>query len=175
MMMNKRIVLLSGVIGISLFGVSCSTTSNFTDNGSKEKSSPTTRTVRTTAYCHLEADSLPYGKKNAVGTQLKYGKVRSAAADWSRYPVGTVFKIKGEPYLYEVDDYGSALVGTNTIDLYKPNTTAMRAWGVRHVPVEVLKWGSFSKSAEILKDRTHYGHVRKMYHSVQRRRTTSQG
>ena len=174
-MMKRRLVLLFGVVGLGLLGSSCSTTSDFTSKTSSSKSGSKVRTVRTTAYCHLEADSLKYGKLNAVGTQLKYGKVRSAAADWSRYPVGTVFKIKGEPYLYEVDDYGSALVGTNTIDLYKPNKTAMRAWGVRHVPVEVLKWGSFEKSASILKDRTRYSHVRRMYHSVQRRRTASQG
>ena len=50
--------------------------------------------VKTTAYTHLEADSLQYGTKNAYGTELKFSRnVRSAAADWSRYPVGTVFKI----------------------------------------------------------------------------------
>ncbi|MDG2124798.1 MAG: hypothetical protein P8J87_13930, partial [Verrucomicrobiales bacterium] len=134
--MKQRLVLLLGAVGLGLFGVSgvsCSSTSDFTNRGVESKK--VGRIVRTTAYCHLEADSLKYGKLNAVGTQLKYGKVRSAAADWSQYPVGTVFKIKGEPYLYEVDDYGSALVGTNTIDLYKPTKPAMHAWGVRGDPM----------------------------------------
>ena len=125
--------------------------------------------VRTTAYTHTEADSLQYGTKNAYGTNLKFGSnVRSAAADWSRYPVGTVFKIKGLPYNYVVDDYGSALVGTDTIDLYKPNHEAMNAWGARKVGIEVLQWGSFDKSLEILdgrKGKAH--HVDKMHRDIE--------
>ena len=89
--------------------------------------------VKTTAYSHVEADSLKYGKSNAAGGTLKYGMVRSAAADWSVFPLGTVFKIEGEPYLYQVDDYGSALVGTKTIDLYKPNSDGIKQWGARNV------------------------------------------
>lgn len=119
--------------------------------------------VRTTAYTHTEADSLQYGTKNAYGTELKFGDVRSAAADWSRYPVGTVFKIKGLPYSYVVDDYGSALVGTDTIDLYKPSKAEMNAWGAREVGIEVLQWGSFAKSMEILNGRKgKANHVDKM-------------
>ena len=56
-----------------------------------------------------------------MGKPLRFGMVRSAAADWSRYPVGTRFRIVGKPYEYVIDDYGSALVGTDTIDLYKPS------------------------------------------------------
>ena len=67
----------------------------------------------------------------------RYGNVRSAAADWSVYPVGTIFQIEGLPYVYQVDDYGSALVGTNTIDLYKPDKATMNAWGVRNVNIRV--------------------------------------
>lgn len=40
------------------------------------------RNVRTTAYTHSESDHIVYGAKSAVGTDLKYGTVRSAAADW---------------------------------------------------------------------------------------------
>ena len=126
--------------------------------------------VRTTAYTHLEKDSLPYGKKNAAGTQLKYGKVRSAAADWSVYPLGTVFKIEGQPYLYEVDDYGSALVGTETIDLYKPSFGKMNDWGVRHVPIKVVKWGDYDKSLHLLSGRTHAKHCREMYYSIKNKK-----
>lgn len=118
--------------------------------------------VRTTAYTHTESDHKKYGKATASGAQLKYGSVRSAATDWSVYPVGTVFKIEGEPHLYQVDDYGSALVGTNTIDLYKPTKSAMNAWGARHVNIQVVKWGSFSKSLAIMKPRTKYPHIRQM-------------
>ncbi len=128
------------------------------------------RTVRTTAYSHRESDSLIYGVKTAAGTNLKYGRVRSAAADWSVYPVGTVFKIDGEPYLYEVDDYGSALVGTQTIDIYKPTMSAMRSWGVRNVDIEILRWGSYERSLTILEPRTHKAsHVRQMANSIRRK------
>ena len=124
--------------------------------------------VKTTAYTHTEADSLKYGTKNAYGSDLKFGNgVRSAAADWSRYPVGTVFKIKGLPYNYVVDDYGSALVGTDTIDLYKPDHEAMNAWGARKVGIEVLQWGSFDKSLEILDGRKgKANHVDRMHSSI---------
>jgi len=127
--------------------------------------------VRTTAYTHLEEDSLPYGTKNAYGSELKFSRtLRSAAADWSRYPVGTVFKIKGLPYNYVVDDYGSALVGTDTIDLYKPSHAEMNAWGARNVGIEVIQWGSFDKSLEILDGRKgKAGHVDEMLGSIKRK------
>jgi len=124
-------------------------------------------TVRTTAYTHSEADHLIYGRNSAVGTPLKFGTVRSAAADWSRYPVGTRFRIQGQPdVIYEVDDYGSALVGTNTLDLYYPTRGMMNAWGARNVGIEVLEWGCFQRSAELMKDRVHFGHVRRMFNDI---------
>lgn len=126
--------------------------------------------VRTTAYCHDESDHIVYGVKNAVGTNLKYGIVRSAAADWSRYPVGTRFCIASEPgIVYEVDDYGSALVGTGTIDLYKPSRTMMNDWGVRHVDIRVLQWGSYERSMQLMRDRSRWPHVRQMMNGIQTR------
>lgn len=125
-------------------------------------------TVRTTAYCHDESDHLVYGVKTALGTPLKFGSVRSAAADWSRYPVGTRFRISGQPdVIYEVDDYGSALVGTGTIDLYKPTQGMMNDWGVRHVDIEVLQWGSYERSMDIMRDRLRWPHVRRMMEDIQ--------
>lgn len=124
--------------------------------------------VKTTAYTHSESDHRKYGAKAATGEPLKYGRVRSAATDWSVYPVGTVFKIDGEPYLYEVDDYGSALVGTNTIDLYKPSKAAMNQWGAKQVNISVLKWGSFNKSVEIMKPRMKYPHIQQMVKRIER-------
>jgi 3D (Asp-Asp-Asp) domain-containing protein len=119
--------------------------------------------VRTTAYTHTEKDHIKYGARTAAGTALKFGAVRSAAADWSIYPVGTVFQIEGNPALYVVDDYGSALVGTRTIDLYKPSLSYVSRWGVRRVNITILKWGSFAKSLAILKPRESKApHVRKM-------------
>lgn len=127
--------------------------------------------VRTTAYTHSESDHLIYGNKTAIGTRLKYySGVRSAAADWSKFPVGTRFQIVGVPGVtYEIDDYGSALVGTETIDLYKPSRQHMNDWGARHVEIKVIKWGSFLRSKEILKDRTKFSHVRKMYEAIKGR------
>ena len=125
------------------------------------------RVVRTTAYTHSELDHLGYGARNAVGTQLKYtNQVRSAAADWSVYPLGTRFMIKGEPYVYVVDDYGSALVGTGTIDIYHPSKDLMRKWGVRVVEIKVLRWGSSQLSMKTLADRMRYRHCAKMQASL---------
>ncbi|MGY8690561.1 MAG: 3D domain-containing protein, partial [Verrucomicrobiales bacterium] len=112
------------------------------------------RTIRTTAYSHGEADHLKYGRNNAIGTPLQYGRVRSAAADWSRFPLGTEFRLMSDPdTLYIVDDYGSALVGKETIDLYKPSMSAMRKWGARNVEIEIIKWGSLEESLRVLKPR----------------------
>jgi hypothetical protein len=105
-----------------------------------------------------------------VGTPLRHGQIRSAAADWSIYPVGTVFQIQGDPSLYVVDDYGSALVGTKTIDLYKPSFGAMNRWGTRRVTIQVICWGSFEKSLAILKPRAYKApHIRKMVASIEGR------
>lgn len=130
--------------------------------------------VRTTAYTHDESDHLVYGVKNAIGTNLKFGSVRSAAADWSRFPVGTKFRIAGQPgVIYEVDDYGSALVGTGTIDLYKPSQSMMNNWGVRHVDIEVIQWGSFERSMQLMRDRTKWKHVRAMMEGIEARLRTA--
>jgi 3D (Asp-Asp-Asp) domain-containing protein len=131
--------------------------------------------VKTTAYSHMEADSLKYGVKNAAGTNLKYGLVRSAAADWSVFPLGTVFQIEGEPYVYQVDDYGSALVGTKTIDLYRPCLNGIKQWGARNVKIKVLKWGSYARSMAILEDRTKHPHVKKMVVGIQKKLRNGQG
>lgn len=130
-----------------------------------------TRIVRTTAYTCSEDDHLIYGNKNATGTTLRYNdRVRSAAADWSFYPVGTTFRIKGLPYLYVVDDYGSALLGTGTVDIYKPSKEIMNLWGTRTVEMTVVQWGSMTRSAELLSKRTSYDHCKKMLANIVRQR-----
>jgi len=129
------------------------------------------RIVRTTAYTCSEDDHLVYGSKNATGTALRYtNSVRSAAADWSFYPVGTTFRIKGLPYLYVVDDYGSALLGTGTIDIYKPSKDVMNLWGRRNVELTIVQWGSFTRSAELLSQRTKFDHCNKMLANIIRQR-----
>ena len=118
--------------------------------------------VRTTAYNCKE----PGGARNAIGGRLSSGSVKSAAADWSRFPVGTKFRIVQTGEVYRIEDYGSALVGTRTIDLYKPTLRAMRAWGVRSVDIEILQWGCPNRSLAILEDRTRNRHVRRMVESL---------
>lgn len=129
------------------------------------------RLVRTTAYHPNESDHLVYGSSNATGTQLRYtNRVRSAAADWSFYPVGTVFRVAGLPYLYVVDDYGSALTGTGTIDIFTPTGESMNQWGRRNVEITIVQWGSFTRSKEILAQRTGYQHCRSMLANIVRQR-----
>jgi 3D (Asp-Asp-Asp) domain-containing protein len=125
--------------------------------------------VRTTAYTHTEADHIQYGKKNALGMRLTHTGVRSAAADWSRWPAGTVFRVRETGEVYQVDDYGWALAGTNTIDLYQPTRAAMNRWGVRHVTIENIVWGDVDKSLAILRGRSKYAHVRRMIEGIEDR------
>ncbi len=133
------------------------------------------RVVRTTAYTHSESDHIAYGPRSAAGTRLMYTEdVRSAAADWSVYPLGTRFKIKGEPYTYVVDDYGSALVGTGTIDIYQPNKSLMRKWGRRYVEIEVIQWGSSRKSMEVLSSRQRHRHCAQMQASLRAQQRSRQ-
>ncbi len=126
------------------------------------------RVVRTTAYTHTESDHVGYGPRNAIGTTLKYTEqVRSAAADWSVYPLGTRFRIKGQPYIYVIDDYGSALVGTGTIDIYQPTPELMRRWGRRVVEIQIIQWGSSQQSMRTLQGRTGYRHCARMQAALQ--------
>lgn len=117
-----------------------------------------TAKVRFTAYTQTE----PGGSHSACGQLLTVGKVNSAAADWSRFPVGTKFQILSTGQVCQIDDYGSALVGTNTIDLYRDSRRSMRNWGVRVVDIKILEWGSKTRSLEILLPRARNRHVARM-------------
>ena len=127
------------------------------------------QTVRTTAYTHTESDHRQYTNHNALGTRLKSGEITSAAADWSRWPAGTIFRILETNQLYEVDDYGWALSGTNTIDLYKPSRLAMNQWGVRHITIHILFWGDSQRSLQILQPRAKHRHVKRMIKQLRER------
>lgn len=126
--------------------------------GSASHMAGQTKIVRTTAYTSAE----PGGAHDAVGGRLKCGTVNSAAADWSRFPVGTRFQIVETGQICEIDDYGSALVGTNTIDLFRDSGRGMRTWGVRMVHINILEWGSPRRSLEILTPRCRSSHIRSM-------------
>jgi 3D (Asp-Asp-Asp) domain-containing protein len=120
--------------------------------------------VRTTAYTHKEKG----GVHNALGTYLSGHHVMSAAADWSVFPVGTRFRICSTREEYIIDDYGTALVGTNTIDLYKPSKLEMKRWGVRNVDIDILQWGSEEKSLHVLAPRMKHAQVQKMMASLKK-------
>ena len=123
----------------------------------------THRVVRATAYSHMQNEPGAPGRYNAAGGILKWGQVRSAAADWSKYPVGTKFRIKGMPYLYVVDDYGSALTGTNTIDIFHPTLGGIKNWGLRTIEIDVIQWGSWERTLNLLKGRQRHWHTKQMY------------
>ncbi|HEY5792025.1 MAG TPA: 3D domain-containing protein, partial [Chthoniobacterales bacterium] len=118
--------------------------------------------IRTTAYSTGPQHNGRYGARNAIDGPLKSGKVSSAAADWSRWPLGTRFRVAETGGEYIVDDIGIAMAGTGTIDLFKPSEAGVDRWGVRHVTIEVLEWGSLEKSLRILEERTRFAYIRKM-------------
>ena len=128
------------------------------------------RKVRTTAYTHTEADHIKYAKNTAAGTQLRAeASYTSAAADWSVFPLGTIFRIRGLDRIFVIDDYGSALVGTETIDLYHPDRQGMNTWGVQHVEIEILEHGCLEDSLKILSGRVRYAHCKQMHDAVAKR------
>jgi 3D (Asp-Asp-Asp) domain-containing protein len=126
------------------------------------------KVVKTTAYTDSESGHRCYGTKNAIGSNLQSGAINSAAADWSRFPIGTKFRIVDIDKTYVVDDYGSALIGTDTIDLYVPSRRIMDQWGARRVTIEVLEKGSYQKSLEVLKPRQRNWCARQMVKNIQK-------
>src|SRR5437867_2018380 len=123
--------------------------------------------VRTTAYTHSEGS----GSHNAVGTYLSGRHVLSAASDWSRYPLGTRFRLADASEEYVIDDYGNALVGTDTIDLYKATRSDVKSWGVRYVDIDILQWGSEEESLKVLAPRCKHHCVKKMVAALEKKKS----
>src|SRR5205823_8973742 len=126
--------------------------------------------VRTTAYTRVEKG----GRRNALGAYLSGHHVMSAASDWSRFPLGTRFKIASTREEFIIDDYGTALVGTSTIDLYKPTTLEMKRWGVRNVDIDILQWGSDEQSIKVLTPRAKHRTPRRMLIALASKKKSSQ-
>ncbi len=155
----------------SLLAVGCLLASCAEQQTKHAASAPATHRmakVRTTAYTGSEKG----GSRNAVGHSLSGRNIRSAASDWSRFPLGTRFRVVQTNEEYIVDDYGTALVGTNTIDLYKTSRLEMKRWGVRHVDIDILQWGSEEQSLKVLAPRSKHRSVRQMIVSLQKRNAT---
>ena len=103
----------------------------------------------------------PRNVKRAVAVS-KPPQIGSAAADWSRWPAGTVFRVLSTGQNYRVEDYGWALSGRNTIDLYMPNQREMNSWGAREEAIEILKWGDSQESLHFLRRHQDYRHIKRM-------------
>ena len=86
----------------------------------------------------------------------------SAAADWSRWPAGTVFRLLSTGQVYRVEDYGWALSGRNTIDLYMANQREMNSWGAREEGIQILQWGDPQQSLQFLQSHQNYKHIKRM-------------
>jgi 3D (Asp-Asp-Asp) domain-containing protein len=106
-----------------------------------------------------------HGTKKVVVTSKP--QIGSAAADWSRWPVGTVFRLISTGQVYRVDDYGWALAGRNTIDLYMPSRHEMNSWGAREENIQILQWGSSEQSLRLLQAHQGYRHIRRMVLELQ--------
>jgi len=121
--------------------------------------------VRRTAYTRIEKG----GRRNALGKYLSGHHVMSAASDWSRFPLGTRFRIVDTKEEFIIDAYGTALIGTSTIDLYKPTKPEMKRWGVRNVDIDILQLGSEKKSLKVLGPRAKHQTPRRMIAALQKR------
>ncbi len=111
------------------------------------------RTVKTVAVSREQGLSVDAeAPHNALGSDLQAGIVRSARADWSRFPVGTRFRVLGDAseQEYVVDDYLEA-DATGEVELIMPTEEESEVWGSREVVIEVLNQGSFDKSLTIMK------------------------
>ena len=93
----------------------------------------------------------------------------SAAADWSRWPAGTVFRLLSTGQTYRVEDYGWALSGRNTIDLYMANQREMNSWGAREESIQILQWGDPQESLQFLRSHQNYKHIKRMVFELEGR------
>ena len=112
-----------------------------------------TRTTRVTKTTRRVKRAIAVTKRPRIG---------SAAADWSRWPVGTTFRLLSTGQIYRVDDYGWALSGRNTIDLYMANSRDMNTWGARQEPIQILQWGDPQQSLQFLQSHQDYKHIKRM-------------
>ena len=119
----------------------------------------TTRLTRTTSVRDA---------KRAVAVS-KPSKIGSAAADWARWPMGTTFRLLSTGQMYRVEDYGWALSGRNTIDLYMSNRRDMNTWGARQEPIQILHWGDPQQSLQVLQSHSEHKHIKRMVLELQGR------
>ena len=126
---------------------------------SLEETKTTTRVTTTTTTKRVTKTSRLARRAVALRRPPKIG---SAAADWSRWPMGTTFRLLSTGQMYRVEDYGWALSGRNTIDLYMANRRDMNSWGARQEPIQVLRWGDPQQSLQFLQSHQNYKHIKRM-------------
>jgi 3D (Asp-Asp-Asp) domain-containing protein len=124
---------------------------------SMEETSGSRRIRRTS----IREAKTPRSVKRAVAVS-RPPQIGSAAADWSRWPAGTVFRLLSTGQSYRVEDYGWALSGRNTIDLYMANQREMNSWGAREETIEILQWGDPQESLQFLRRHQDYKHIKRM-------------
>jgi 3D (Asp-Asp-Asp) domain-containing protein len=121
---------------------------------------PTKRVTKTTLSVRRAVAVSPGRRSRGEGGRPP--QIGSAAADWSRWPAGTVFRLLSTGQNYRVEDYGWALSGRNTIDLYMANQQEMNSWGARQETIQVLKWGDPQESLQFLRSHQNYKHIKRM-------------
>jgi len=104
------------------------------------------------------------------GSELKHFRTQASSRSHrvrgmtpgSSLDSGTVFRLLSTGQNYRVEDYGWALSGRNTIDLYMANQREMNSWGARPETIEVLKWGDPQESLQFLRRHQDYRHIKRM-------------
>jgi 3D (Asp-Asp-Asp) domain-containing protein len=130
---------------------------------SLDKPKKGTRVTTTVTTTRVTKTTVPTrGAKRAAAASKVPPRIGSAAADWSRWPMGTTFRLLSTGQMYRVEDYGWALSGRNTIDLYMANQRDMNAWGARQEPIQVLHWGDPQQSLQFLRGHQDYKHIKRM-------------
>ena len=110
-----------------------SSTSTRTSSTTTTSTNTQGQIYKVTAYC---ACAKCCGKTNgitAMGTKATEGRTVAAS---SKFAFGTKLNING--HVYTVEDRGGAITG-NKIDVYLNSHAAALAWGVRYLPVSVVK------------------------------------
>jgi 3D (Asp-Asp-Asp) domain-containing protein len=123
-------------------------------------------TTRVTTTTRITKTTRGVKRAIAVAKPLPIG---SAAADWSRWPMGTTFRLLSTGQMYRVDDYGWALSGRNTIDLYMANQRDMNSWGARQETIQILQWGDPQQSLQFLQSHQDYRHIKRMVLEIEGR------
>jgi 3D (Asp-Asp-Asp) domain-containing protein len=127
-----------------------------------------TRATTTKTATRVTKTTTVRGAKRTVAVS-KSSRIGSAAADWSRWPMGTTFRLLSTGQTYRVEDYGWALSGRNTLDLYMSNRRDMNTWGARQEPIQILHWGDAQQSLQVLQSHTDHKHIKRMVLELQGR------